>query len=143
MIWHKNILATHFEEQPVALAPYTWPGVHYVGVALPHRKALGAKVILKYGKYEVEAVCCDIGPWCLDDSDYVFGESRPRAEIYKGEHCPLNALSGGHASIPDGKGGFIEISKSNGAGIDLMPATARALCIVLNENVYLDWCFAD
>jgi hypothetical protein len=141
--WHENIFATHFEEQPVALAPYKWPGEYYLGVALPHRKALGKKVAIIREEFECIATVCDLGPLCLDDGDYVFGNARPRAEIYKGKHCPLNILSQGHASIPDGHGGWIPISISNGAGIDLMPATARALGLKKNENAMVSWMFIE
>jgi hypothetical protein len=148
--WHENIFCTHFEEQPIAAktissinryVPYTWPGDNFLGVALPDRKALGMKVAIIREPYEVIAECVDIGPWAIDDSEYVFGSARPRAEIYKGKPCPINRLSTGHASIPNGRGGWIRIGTSNGAGLDIMPGTARALGLKINENSHVDWKF--
>lgn len=136
MIWHENIFATHFENQPVAMKPYIWPGDLFLGCALPDKKALGKNVVILFNEKEVTALC-------VDDSEYVFGLARPRAEIYKGKPCPLNRLSQGHPSIPDGKGGWIKIHSSNGAGIDITPGTARALGLLKNENVYVDWVFED
>lgn len=143
MIWHENIFATHFEEQPVALPPFKWPGDDYIGCALPHRKALGKTVVIEYLSKVVSALVVDIGPHTIDDTEYVFGSARPRAEIYKGKFCPISKTSNLKPSIPDGKGGYREIDVSNGAGIDLMPGLARELGIKINENVYVNWVFEE
>lgn len=138
MIWHK-VLATHEEAQETSLG--TWPGDDFLGVALPSKKALRRKVLLRYQDKEVEAEVRDVGPWMTDDDDYVFGEARPRAEILKGKASPTTLGGTQRPSVPDGHGGFKEVSLSNGAGIDLFPATAIALGIEINDNVELEWCF--
>lgn len=140
MNWHLGIKATHEEPQITSLGP--WPGDHVLGVALPSKKALNRRVVVRYGGNTVYATMLDTGPWCTDDEDYVFGSERPRAEKLDGKLCPLT-LNGGTASVPDGNGGFKSALISNGAGIDLFPATAIALGIKIGKNVLVDWSFDD
>lgn len=141
MEWHRGVIATHEEPQITSLGP--WPGDDFLGVALPSVKSLRKKVLVAYQGLECIAEVYDVGPWCHDDDDYVFGPFRPRAEIFKGRVCPVKIGSNIKPSIPDGNGGFREVGKSNGAGIDLFPATAKALGIPLNLNVLVDWQFID
>lgn len=141
MNWHLNIFATHEEAQDIAAKPYKWPGDHVLAVALPSRKALNKVVCVRYKSSTVYCECLDLGPWCRDDDDYVFGDERPRAEIYKGKYCPIEKGKIDLPSIPDGKGGWKPVHSSNGAGIDLFPGTAKALHIPIGENVMVDWSF--
>lgn len=140
MNWHFGIKASHEEAQVTALGP--WQGDDVLGVALPSRKALRRRVAIRYHGNIVYTECLDVGPWCIDDDPYVLGHARPRAEILEGKLCP-RSLEGGNATIPDGKGGYKAAFISNGAGIDLYPATAIALGIKLNDNVQVDWYFDD
>ena len=140
MKW-KKAFATHEEPQILSTGP--WLGNAYPGVALPCKKAEGKWVILRYGDNWTVARVMDIGPWCTDDDDYVFGDSKPRAEIYKGQYCPLRKGSSALPSVPDGKGGFRQVEVCNGAALDLFPATAEALRIPKDENVFLEWSFID
>lgn len=140
MYWHLNILGTHEEEQQTSLGD--WPGDDFLGVALPSPKALKRSIVVEYKGTEVTCVVGDVGPWVIDDQDYVLGEARPRAEILKGKFCP-RSLQGGNATVPDGNNGFIAALISNGAGIDLFPGTAKALGIPIGENVLVSWSFVD
>lgn len=140
MIWHK-VKASHEEAQETSLGP--WPGNQFLGVALPSIKALRKKVIVRYKRKKVEAKVADVGPWSIRDDDYVFGKARPRAEILKGKICPTVEGGAHYPSVPDGKGGFRDTPVSNGSGIDLFPATAKALGIKLNDNVIVSWRFKE
>lgn len=140
MQWHLGIKATHEEPQETSLGP--WPGDGVLGVALPSVKALRRRVAVRYHSNIVYTVCLDVGPWCIDDDLYVLGHARPRSEILEGKLCP-RSLEGGNATIPDGSGGYKAAFISNGAGIDLFPATAIALGIKLNDNVLVDWYLDD
>jgi N-acetylmuramoyl-L-alanine amidase len=72
-----------------------------------------------------DVVCAirDVGPWMIDDEAYVLGDARPIAEP-KG------------SKIPSGKN---QGKTSNGAGIDLTPAAAKAIGLEGMGNV--DWRF--
>jgi hypothetical protein len=134
--WHTNILATHEEPQDLATGP--WKGDAFPGVALPSSMALKRWVIIKYGSVWTCAWVADIGPWCIDDDIYVCGGERPRAEVYINEPCPLTLLNPEQrATLTDGT----VCEKSNGAGIDLFPFTAKLLGINPGENVRVDWMF--
>lgn len=140
MIWHK-VKASHEEAQETSLGP--WPGDQFLGVALPSTKALRKKVVVRYEDKEVEATVADVGPWTIDDDEYVFGDAQPRAEINKGKAFPTTKNGKQTPSVPDGKGGFRDTPVSNGSGIDLFPATAKALGIELNDNVIVSWAFKE
>lgn len=133
----KKVLCTHEEPQVTSLGP--WPGDDFLGVALPCFKALRLKVEVRYKGKIVIASIWDVGPWAIDDCASVFGEDRPRAEIYKGRPCPRSLVHGGRATLlgPDGKP--ISTPLCNGAGIDIFPGTARALEIKIGHNVDLEW----
>jgi hypothetical protein len=140
MSWHR-VLATHEEKQVTSLGP--WPGDQVLGCALPSPKALHKRVYIRYNGRQAYCEVLDVGPWAVDDEAYVFGHSQPRAEILKGELCPVKLGSKAVATVPDGKGGWRPCPKSNGAGIDLFPATALVLGIKIGATVWVDWCFAD
>jgi hypothetical protein len=125
----KKVLATHEEKQVLSVGD--WLGDRYPGVALPSAKALRKWVELRFKYQWTIAHVVDVGPWTTDDDAYVFGNARPRAETFKGEHARIN------------DGGSLHSLKSNGAGIDLFPETARLLGIALNENVILEWRFIE
>lgn len=141
MEWHRGVIATHEEPQITSLGP--WPGDDFLGVGLPSVKSLRKKVLLAYQGLECIAEVYDVGPFSIDDDEYVFGTEKPRAETFKGKQCPRSLKDDSIATIPDGKGGWKEINISNGAGIDLFPATAKALGIKPNVNVLVDWRFVD
>lgn len=138
---YKKVLATHEEEQMLSSGP--WLGDNFPGVALPSFQALRKWVVIRYQDTWTMAQVMDVGPWCTDDSDYIFGEEKPRAETHKGRYCPLKKGALNLASIPDGNGGMMGVVICNGAGIDLFPATARALGILKGENVMVEWKFIE
>lgn len=136
-MWH-NVLATHMEPQVLAVGE--WLGDDFLGCALPSTKALRMQVLIEYNGIEVICEVADVGPWCIDDDQYVFGEEIPRAQEYKDLICPRK-VTGTVATVPDGMGGWKVPPKCNGAGIDLFPATAKALNIKQGDNVWVSWCF--
>ena len=141
--WKTNIFATHEEQQPLA-RNRPWPGEWFPGVALPCKEALERWVMIRFGSLYTCAIVWDVGPWCTDDSAYVLGIARPRAEQLKGQRCPRTlADPDSVATVPDGKGGNKTVFLSNSAGIDLFPFTARRLGIGIGENVNVDWRFVD
>ncbi len=100
------------------------------GAALPHRSALGRTVRVRSritGKSVVVPVI-DVGPWNVDDAYWERREGRPSVE--------------GHR--PDARG-----RRSNGAGIDLSPATwislgaPRADVDAGRWSGWVDWEFVD
>ena len=134
----RNALATHEEAQK--LASGEWLGVGFPGVALPSRRSLHRWVLLRYGAKITCAQIEDVGPWCVDDDNYVFGGEKPRAEIFIGKRCPYRFGDlATMATVPDGKGGWLPAPISNGAGIDIFPRTAKELGIPIGENVRVDW----
>lgn len=137
----KKVLCTHMEPQPLAIGP--WKGDSFPGVALPSTKALRKWVIVRYGDLFTCAMVADVGPWATDDDAYVFGDEKSRAETHKGRYCPLKIGSLALATVPDGNGGFVGVTVCNGAGIDLFPATAKALGIQDGDNVMVEWKFID
>lgn len=125
---HVDILATQMEPQELSTGP--WPGDGFLGVALPCTGAKHLPVQLYYNEVIVVATVMDVGPWSEDDEAYVFGNARPRAESYLKQYCPLRLDGLAHSRY-----------LCNGAGIDLMPGTWRALGIADGVNVKLNWCF--
>lgn len=128
---HKGIFATLEEPQELSTGP--WPGDDFLGCALPDRRALHQYINVYYKGKKVQLQVMDVGPWAVDDHEYVFGDQRPRAEKYKGQACPLRMDGTGHATLP---GGAVP-EKCNGAGIDLFPEAARRLG--LTDNAIVDW----
>lgn len=150
--WHVNILATHEEAQSTArsgarLMPIAEDGKphfdFFPGVALPAASAKGRWIQLRYGDRMTCAIVDDVGPWCIDDEMYVFAGKRPRAEFYKDQPISTTLEGTISASVPDGHGGFRNVQKSNGAGIDLYPLTAQLLGIPIGSNVLVDWRFIE
>jgi len=66
----------------------------------------------------------DIGPFCADDVEYVFGDAKPRND---GKQCDTDSSKG------DG----------TRAGLDMSPALARCLGIKASEPQPVDWWFVD
>ena len=137
--WHR-VLATHEEEQQLARG--AWLGDNFPGVALPCKEAYGKWVDIMYNDKITVAQVVDIGPWCIDDNDYVFGCSRPRAEILKGQPMAITRNGSRMPTVPDGKGGMKEVARSNGAGIDIFNRVAKELGIKNGENVMVAWRWA-
>lgn len=134
VVW-KKVLATF--EEPQHLSHGRWLGDDFPGVALPSTRAWGKWVKLRYGMNSTYAQVMDTGPWCTDDDEYVFGNEQPRAEKYKGQHCPLNLNSSANATLPDGT----EVTISNGAGIDLFPRIIHELGLDPGVNPIIEWRF--
>lgn len=128
-------MCSHEEEQVIATG--MWPGWAFPGVALPCKDALWKWIAIRYKDKLTFAQVRDVGPWTIDDSEYVFGDALPRAEIYKGSLCPR--IRGNPLSCAKVSG--VPIPKSNGAGIDLFPYTASQLGIPKDENVPVEWMF--
>ena len=94
---------------------------HMPFVALPSRKALW-KWIFVHNPLN-EKWCCaqvlDIGPWAIDDDEYVFGNARPRSEL-----------------------GISYSNKgTNKAGIDLSEKVWNLLH--MKDNGSVSWCFIE
>lgn len=141
MNW-KRVLATHEEPQVLSTGP--WLGDSFPGVALPSKNAMRRWVIIRNGDRCTCAQVMDLGPWCHDDDDYVFGTAKPRAERFKGEQCPVDLSKPNvKPSVPDGNGGFRTVGVSNGAGIDLFPYTAKQLGIKVGSNAFVEWTFIE
>ena len=112
---------------------------HLKYVALPDRSALGKTVRVCASKSESCSskgnVCFDVpmwdtGPWCTDDSSYVFGSSRPLAEESYSSKTGLP-----QSLCPNSRAG-------NPAGIDFSPALLTAFhqaCGYVPR--YFDWAF--
>lgn len=82
-------------------------------VALPATQALGKFVRLQHGEYTCFAIVLDVGPWNINDTNYVFLGGRPEAESGKDE---LGRVT-------------------NGAGIDLSEKVWRLLNMKDNDKV--------
>lgn len=132
----KTVFAT--QEGPEETATGPWPGDRFMGVALPSERAKNKFVEVRYKDKIVLAQVRDVGPWCVDDEPYVFGNLIPRAERFKGYKIKTR-LIGGETPTDEGR----ECPVSNGAGIDLFPEVARQLGIGDGENVFVDWRFVD
>jgi hypothetical protein len=85
-------------------------------VALPHPKALGKHVEVRYGQRAIVVPVLDVGPWNVTD-DYWASDRRPAAERRVGKYR----------------------APSNRAGIDLSDATFAALG--LRDNDWVEWRF--
>jgi hypothetical protein len=85
-------------------------------VALPHRRALGRMVEVRYRDRALVVPVLDVGPWNIDDAYWERGE-RPASERGRGAFRP----------------------PTNKAGIDLSDAVFAALG--LPDNDMVDWRF--
>lgn len=121
---HKDIIATTFSSKESGKRGAYGHLIDnkILGVALPasFKRDKLPKVRLFYKGKELVVPVVDKGPWNIDDDAYVSGEARPQAESGK-----------------DTRG-----RKTNKAGIDLTPATARALGLPEQWLGKLDWEFA-
>lgn len=90
-------------------------------VALPSERACAERraVRVQNGDYKVMAIVLDVGPWNVDDDEYVFNGARPQAE-----------------TGTDKRG-----RTTNGAGIDLGERVWTALHMTDNSDV--EWEFID
>jgi hypothetical protein len=90
-------------------------------VALPSVRALRRFVIVRnpLNGRQMYAIVLDVGPWNIDDDEYVFGEHRPQSET----------------GVDKWK------RKTNGAGIDLSEALWKGLGMTGNTEV--EWQFLD
>ncbi len=66
----------------------------------------------------------DVGPFCADDVEYVFGDAAPRND---GKRCDTEAKKG------DG----------TRSGLDMSPALSRCLEAAVDDTVEVDWWFVD
>lgn len=130
----KKVFCTHEEPQDLS-ENRAWLGDNFPGVALPSVATLDKWIILRYNDKFTCAQIMDVGPFSVDDDEYVFGSEKPRAEKLKGQLCPRIKGTNILPTLPDGT----EVRKSNGSGIDLFPYTARQLKIKIGENVWLEW----
>jgi hypothetical protein len=89
---------------------------HHLFVALPHRRALGKDVEVRYRDRVIVVPVLDVGPWNVDDAYWETG-ARPAAERGVGVHR----------------------TPSNRAGIDLSDAVFATLG--LHDNDYVEWRF--
>lgn len=137
----RRVLATHEEKQELSTGP--WLGDTFPGVALPSAHALRRWVLVRYGDRGTCAQVMDVGPWSVADEDYVFRAAKPRAERLAGHPCPTTDDGGEMPTVPDGKGGMKIAPVSNGAGIDLFPAVARALGLRIGCNAVVEWKFVE
>lgn len=85
-------------------------------VALPHPRALGKHVEVRYGARAVVVPVLDVGPWNVDDEYWAAGR-RPAAEARRGKYR----------------------TPSNHAGIDLSDAVFAELG--LRDNADVEWRF--
>lgn len=127
---HQNIICSVFggkaDPNNSAYAPYDAITDTELSCALPYKWAGERPKVLVYNIRNGKEVVCtirDVGPWLTDDFAYVMGDDRPVAET---------------SPLPRGphKG-----KDSNGAGIDLTPAAAKA--IDLNGLEPVNWMFTE
>ena len=139
--WYENIKVTWFSGST------SRSGVDCSGnarcVALPSRTAVDQRKIVEvcYNDKCTIAQVLDLGPWCRADEDYVFGSSRPFAEIYEGDDLDVVDEAIGSPdchSVPEHPR---ETKISNGAGIDLTPALMEAIGASSGDRV--KWRFVE
>lgn len=128
---HCNIMCTKFggsaDPNDSAYPPYDKITDTEISCALPYKWRTDPRpLVLVRSCRNGKTVTCqirDVGPWLTDDMAYVLGDERPVAET---------------SPLPRGphKG-----KKSNGAGIDLTPAAARAIDLTGLEPV--DWTLVE
>jgi N-acetylmuramoyl-L-alanine amidase len=127
---HQNIICSVFggnaDPNDSAYPPYDKITDQELSCALPWKFGGERPRVLVHNLATDKDVVCkirDVGPWLIDDDDYVLGNSRPLAEP-KGSKIPRGKHQG---------------KTSNGAGLDLTPAAAKAIGLSGMGNV--DWRF--
>jgi len=129
--WHDDIEATEFgsgsDNQDSAYPDIDWINDTTRGVALPYKwkETPRPKVVVKGPSGEIETEIVDLGPWNLDDQNYVLGAARPLAEEQY-----ANRTEAQNGQVP-----------TNRAGIDLTPPIADAIGISGKGSV--SWRFAN
>lgn len=116
---HMNIICSVFggagDPNDSAYPPYDAITDTELSCALPWKWTEGArpKVLVHNIATDKDVACTirDVGPWLIDDDDYVLGTDRPVAEP-KGSIIPRGKHKG---------------KTSNGAGIDLTPGAAKTI----------------
>jgi N-acetylmuramoyl-L-alanine amidase len=129
---HSNIICSVFggssDPNDSAYSPYDTITDKEISCALPYKFTAERPLVEIYNPETDKVAICqirDVGPWMIDDEDYVMGVARPIAE-------PAGS------TIPHGKN---EGKTSNGAGIDVTPAAAAQLGIDGMGTVH--WRFVD
>jgi hypothetical protein len=117
---HSNIICTVFggksDPNDSAYPPYNTITDQEISCALPYKWPGERPMVEIHNPSAGTTAICeirDVGPWMIDDKDYVLGTARPVAE-------PAGSI------IPSGKN---QGKTSNGAGIDVTPAAAAILGI--------------
>ena len=132
--WHESIKTTWFNDSGTA------GNCSGSCAALPHENALGKKieVCLMSGSKCVITTVGDLGPFCILDTDYVFGHARPYAEIHSGTVFSTNE---GPKCNPRGIAGY---PASTGAALDLTTDLFTQLFGNTAQGVgYTKWRFVE
>lgn len=115
---HSDIICSVFggkaDPNDSAYPPYDFITDQELSCALPWKFTGARPSVLVINDANGKQVVCqirDVGPWLIDDDKYVLGDARPVAEP-KGSKIPRGKNKG---------------KTSNGAGLDLTPAAARAI----------------
>jgi N-acetylmuramoyl-L-alanine amidase len=129
---HQDIICSVFggssDPNDSAYPPYDKITDQELSCALPWKFGGERPRVLVHNITTGKDVVCqirDVGPWVIDDDKYVLGEARPVAEP-KGSKIPRGKNQG---------------KTSNGAGIDLTPAAAKAIGLSGMGTVH--WRFTD
>jgi hypothetical protein len=128
--WHSNITATEFggggDDQDSAYPDIDWINSSTRGVALPYKwkETPRPKVIVRGPLGEITCDIVDLGPWNLDDEEYVLGTARPMVETQYEDGTRAE-----NGQVP-----------TNDAAIDLTPSIADAVGISGKGKV--SWRFA-
>jgi N-acetylmuramoyl-L-alanine amidase len=129
---HQNIICSVFggaaDPNTSAYPPFDRITDQELGCALPWKFGSARPLVAVHNTVTGKDVVCrirDVGPWVIDDEAYVLGEARPVAEP-KGSKIPRGKHQG---------------KTSNGAGLDLTPAAAKAIGLSGMGNV--DWRFIE
>lgn len=99
---------------------------YFMALPVPLSKIAGKPVRVCAGSRCIVAPVWDVGPWCVNDQAYVFGNDRPIGEKLKGQYLPSN-LACNHKY------------RSNGAGLDL----SQALWYALGSPSTASWSFVE
>jgi hypothetical protein len=127
--WRENITATVFggpgDEQPTAYGGYVNSSTRGVSFPYKWRNTARPSVVVVGPKGEYTTGIVDVGPWNIDDPNYVLNGARPLAEKQYQERTQAQ-----NGQVP-----------SNDAGIDLTVPVAAAIGVSGKGKV--KWRFAD